>query len=98
MKTRSSKILLGKKLEKKSFATAYQEVEFLVRLGVAIAKLREKAKLSQSQLAKLLGTTQSVISRIENGNQNLSLGMLKEITRILKCTLSLKMNEERVTL
>ncbi len=98
MKTKPSKILLEKKLAKKSFATAYQEVEFLVRLGVAIAKLREKAKLSQSQLAKLLGTTQSVISRIENGNQNISLKMLKEITHVLKCKTSLKMNDEQVAL
>lgn len=98
MKTKSYKTLLEKKLTHKPFAAAYREVEFLVRLGVAIAKLREKAKFSQAQLAKLLGTTQSVISRIENGNQNISIKMLKEIVKVLRCKTSLKLDGEQVLL
>ena len=44
---------------------------------------REKAGLSQKDLALKLKTTQSVISRIENGKQNISLDMLQKIANAL---------------
>lgn len=98
MKTKSAKEYLKQRLKNKSFAKAYDEVAFLVKMGVMIAKTREAVGLSQSDLAKLLKTTQSVISRIENGNQNLSLTMLANITHVLKGKLSVSMNEDRVAI
>ena len=96
MKTKAAKDYLKQRLKNKSFAKVYDEVGFLVKMGVMIAKAREEAGLSQSELAKLLKTTQSVISRIENGNQNLSLTMLADITHVLKCGLSVRMNDDQV--
>lgn len=91
MKTKSTKNLFKKRLKKKSFAKAYQEVEFLTHIGLTIAKYRDKAGLTQGQLAKKLKTTQSVISRIENGNQNLSVTMLAKIAQVLRCELFVKL-------
>ncbi len=96
MKTRSAKEYLKKRMKSKSFTKAYDEVGFLVKIGVAISEMREKLGLSQTQLAKLLKTTQSVISRIENGNQNLSITMLTAIARVLKCSLAVQMNHNRM--
>lgn len=90
MKTKSAKRFLDKKLKEKTFVKAYQEIEDLLRVGVTIAAAREKAGLSQAQLARKLHTTQSVISRIENGNQNLSLKMLAKIAKCLQCEVQLK--------
>jgi ribosome-binding protein aMBF1 (putative translation factor) len=49
-------------------------------IGSQIYQLREKAGLSQAQLAKRVGTTQSVISRLEDADyEGHSLAMLNRI-------------------
>lgn len=92
MRTKSANALFSKRLWRASFAKAYEEAGYLLGIGVAIAKAREKAGLSQRDLAKRLGTTQSVVSRIEHGNQNLSVKMLAKIAHILRCELSVEIN------
>lgn len=96
MKTKSAKEYLKKRLKSKSFAKAYDEIGFLVDIGVSISEVREQAGLSQTQLAGLLKTTQSVVSRIENGNQNLSIKMLAEIARVLKCRFSVSVDNDQI--
>ena len=49
------------------------------RIGHLIRDARKHRGLTQSQLAELLGTSQSAINRIEKGHQNLSLEMLARI-------------------
>jgi ribosome-binding protein aMBF1 (putative translation factor) len=49
-----------------------------------IYNLRTQAGLSQKQLAKMVGTTQSVISRLEDADYNAhSLAMLRKIAAAL---------------
>jgi ribosome-binding protein aMBF1 (putative translation factor) len=69
------------------WAAAYEEAGIEVRMAVQIAKARQKAKLTQGQLAKAVGTTQSVISRIERADQNLTLATLAKIATALKSDL-----------
>ncbi len=60
--------------------------EARVNAGAArlIYQLRTEAKLSQQQLADLIGTTQSVISRLEDDDYDgHSLSMLSKITATL---------------
>lgn len=52
-------------------------------IGYRIADLRETKGLKQSELAKMLNTTQSAIARIESGKQNVSADMLKRIGKAL---------------
>lgn len=96
MKTKSSKMLLVKKLKEPSFAKIYEEAGYLLSVGVSIARARERLGLSQGKLARKLKTTQSVISRIENGNQNLSLKMLIKIACILHCELSVNITPTKM--
>ena len=56
-----------------------------------IAALREKAGLSQRQLAKLIGTTASVICRLESADyEGHSLAMLNRIAAALNQRLEIR--------
>ena len=57
--------------------------EALAQIGSLITKLREDRGLSQAELGKKTGTTQSVIARIEKGEQNLSTETLAKISAAL---------------
>lgn len=65
---------------KKSRQEHDRRVEMLA-IGYEIYLARKKKKLSQEALAKKVGTTQSVIARIEAGNENISLSRLQNLAR-----------------
>lgn len=52
-------------------------------IGRRISDLREAQGLTQTQLAKRIGTTQSAVARLESGKQNVSTDMLRKIGRAL---------------
>ena len=56
----------------------YQE-----EIGAVISRLRLEKGLTQDELAKMAGTSQSAIHRIEKGNQNISLEMVKKLSECL---------------
>lgn len=64
------------------------------RINADVAQLifnaRTKAALSQKQLAALVGTTQSVIARLEDAEyEGHSLSMLQRIAQALDCRLKI---------
>lgn len=60
------------------------EAEADVEVAEKIYKLRTKAKLTQRQLAKLVGTTASVICRLEDADyEGHSLAMLNRVAAAL---------------
>ncbi len=62
-----------------------------------IYNLRTQAGLSQAQLAKLVGTTQSVISRLEDADYNgHSFNMLRRIASALHCRVEVRLVPEKV--
>jgi|SRR6516165_529432 len=64
---------------------ALEEARANDEVGRQIYQLRTKAGLSQRQLAKLVGTTGSVISRLEDADyEGHSLAMLRRIAAALK--------------
>jgi ribosome-binding protein aMBF1 (putative translation factor) len=73
------------------WAEAYAKADIEVRLAIQIAKARAKAHMTQGQLAKAVGTTQSVISRIERANQNLTVNTLSRIAAVLHSTLVIQL-------
>lgn len=57
------------------------------RLGELIQENRVARKMTQSELARELGTSQSAINRIEKGGQNISIEMLARISEVLESNL-----------
>ena len=63
---------------------AIEEQKLNARVAEMIVAARERAKLTQTQLARLVGTTQSVISRLEDADyEGRSLTMLARIADAL---------------
>lgn len=52
-----------------------------------LKKAREQADLSQEQVAKVLNTTQSYISKIESGQRKIDVVQLKKFAKIYKKSL-----------
>lgn len=61
--------------------------DYKIRLGKLIQENRTSRRMTQSELAKELGTSQSAINRIEKGNQNISIEMLARISDVLESNL-----------
>lgn len=56
----------------------------LSNIGKMIIDLREAQNITQTDLAEKIGSTQSVIARIEKGEQNLSTETLAKLSKALK--------------
>lgn len=59
----------------------------LINIGKLIKELRERRNITQIEFAKKLKTTQSVIARIEGGEQNLTTEMISKISEALDTNL-----------
>ena len=55
-----------------------------LNIGARIADLRDTQGLTQGELAKRIGTTQSAIARIESGRQNMTADMMKKLSQALR--------------
>ena len=76
----------------------YEEEEANLHVALAIREARERAHLTQEKLAKLVGTTQSVISRLEDADyEGHSLSMLQRIADALHCRLIIKIEAQPTT-
>lgn len=61
----------------------YDNLEVEYQILSDIVRLRNEKKITQKELAKKIGTTQSALSRFEMGNVNPSLDFLKKIATAL---------------
>ncbi len=79
-------VRLKKKLRKniKNFDEKFTIEKKRLEIALQITKARQEQGLTQKDFAKKLKTKQSVVSRIENGNQNITLDLLIRIMNILK--------------
>ena len=82
---------LKERLKDPAFRQAFDEVDAEVRWAVAVAQARERAGMTQANLAKVLHTKQSNISRIERGAQNVTIGTLRKIAKVLHCRLEIQL-------
>lgn len=79
-KVRTFRSRLREDLKDPEFKAHYQEEQQALKLAMKIAKLREKKGLSQQQMAKLMGTSQQAVSRIESGEyEGFTLKTLEKI-------------------
>ena len=79
-KVRTFRSRLREDLKDPEFKAHYQGERQALKLAMKIAKLREKKGLSQQQMAKLMGTSQQAVSRIESGEyEGFTLKTLEKI-------------------
>jgi ribosome-binding protein aMBF1 (putative translation factor) len=75
---------------RKTFARTLQQID----LAMLVREMREDAGFTQTQLAKKVGSTQSVIARLENAEYTgHSLTMLERIATV--CGIALKLHAEK---
>jgi len=54
------------------------------RVSARIKQAREESGMKQEAVAKLLGRTQSYISKIESGQRRIDINLLNELARVYK--------------
>lgn len=59
------------------------QASYMARIGEIIARARVRRDMTQAELAKKIGTSQSAINRIEHGKQNASLEIISKISKAL---------------
>lgn len=79
-------------LKDKVLRKAYNDLAPEFAIARAVIKNRMEKGLTQSALAKKIGTKQSAISRLESGNYNPSIIFLEKIAKALNLTLVVSMN------
>jgi len=72
---------IKEQLKNPEFAKEYEALGEEYEVVRQIIKARIKAGLTQKELAERIGTRQSNVSRIENGNYNPSIAILKRIAQ-----------------
>ena len=66
-----------------------------LKIGKFIAKMRKEKKMTQEDLARLLGVTNKTISRWENGNYMPDLSLLKPLSEALDISLNELLSGEK---
>lgn len=75
---------------RKTYARTLQQID----LALLVREMREDAELTQTELARKIGTTQSVIARLEDAEyRGQSLPMLERIAAA--CGVNLKLRAEK---
>ncbi|NCQ35632.1 helix-turn-helix transcriptional regulator [bacterium] len=63
------------------FKQFYDEISIKRRVAMEIIAARQKASLTQRELAQQIGDRQQNVSRIESGEQNVTVGTLGKIAK-----------------
>jgi transcriptional regulator with XRE-family HTH domain len=80
------------KKEDEEFKSQVEENKLENEVAKQIISLRKNLGLSQKELADKLNTKQSAISRIEKGEQNISIGLLEKIADALGVEVNVSLN------
>lgn len=87
----SVKTHLKEQLKNPEFARGFAEESRKLKLGYKIFLAREDAGMTQQALARKIGTRQSNISRLEQGNYNFTVEMLQKIAGALNLELLIEL-------
>jgi DNA-binding XRE family transcriptional regulator len=76
--------LLRESLKNKEFKNEYENLEDEFELAKEVISLRQKKRLTQKQLAEMIGTSQPAIARLESGSyRNISLAFIRKVAKAL---------------
>ena len=87
---------LKEKLRDPEFRKGYEAEKRKLRLGYQIFLARERLGITQQELAARIGTRQSNISRLEFGNYNFTVEMLRKIADALNMQLEVKLIQKHL--
>ena len=65
------------------FAKGFEEGYKDLKIGVLLKQAREQAGLTQEQLAKMVKTQKTAISRLENHAQDIKLSTIQNVAKAL---------------
>ncbi len=82
-KQRTLNQYLKEQLKNPEFKKAFDREDFAARVALEIAEKREKYHITQKELARRMHTTQQAVSRIEKGDQNITIAMIERISEAL---------------
>lgn len=71
-----------------------QDIDYK-KVGCCIKKIRIQKGISQIELAKAIGVSQTHMNNIENGNTGISLWTAVKISRVLDCSIDQFADEDR---
>ena len=96
MKKPSFRNYLNEKNRAPGFRKGFERERKNLRLGRRIFLIRQKAGLTQAELARRIGTRQSNISRLEQGDYNFTIGMLEKIAKALGSDLKIELTPMQI--
>lgn len=82
-----------KLLKDPEFNKLYEDSQPEFEIAKAIIRARIENKITQKELAKRMNTTQSVISRLEQGKTSPSIALLKKVAAALNTTLHVQFKQ-----
>lgn len=74
------------------FAHGFEEGYKEFKIGVLLKQARQQAGLTQEQLAKMLQTKKTAISRIENHAQDIKLSTIQKVAKALGKSLEITLS------
>jgi ribosome-binding protein aMBF1 (putative translation factor) len=77
--------------EREEYDRVYAETQLAVEVGERIHAAREAAGLSQRELARRMGTSQSAIDRLESGGVGATLTTLQRVATALGLEISVEL-------
>lgn len=80
------------KLRDPQFKEEYDKLQPEMAVIRALIEARLKSGLTQKQLAEKIGTKQSVISRLESGRANPTIGFLYQLARGMDAEMEIRFN------
>jgi len=96
MRGRTLKEYIADQMENPEFKRAWEDLDPEFHVLKAMIKAREKAGLSQTELARRVGTKQSVISRLERGGfSKATLETIKKIADALDMRLEIYLRHKK---
>ncbi len=91
MKKTSFDVFIEKQMKNKEFEKAYEQEYKRLTMAYELTQLRKRAKMTREQVAKKVGTSSNIISRIENGRQNFSLDMILKLADVFNKHLEIRL-------
>lgn len=96
MRGRTLTEYIAEQMRNPEFKKAWEDLDPEFQVLKAMIKAREKTGISQAELARRVGTKQSVISRLERGAfSKATLETIKKLADALDLRLEIKLHQKR---